>query len=383
MKTATLILALALVPAIAAGAAAALCKDCAGMMFTMDIGKCQACGEAKTTSGAHKLCPACSRKLNQCEHCRKLLAAAPADAPKPETKPPAPRADTPKAIATLGAERAKALKGDLGSFIMTVIYHGDQDKPFYGLTLSTRGLRRAATYQFDIATVIDEGTAAKIIDRLAETNVLGRAEDISSPRDGERAAPAGPCYVVCVSGARRSFECDLGWGKELEPRLLGLRALLSGESLKNMDTLLTRLGVKAESPAPARLKTVRENIKDFTLRLDYSGPEDKPFYRLTLTTLSVDVKAAPFHSFVVIDEKQALALVAHIEADGFFNTALDKVNVDPNAPCYILRLKAGSLALEENLGWGESLVKRLRFLKAVLDGPAAEGLDRLLARIGG
>lgn len=54
-------------------ARAELCGKCKDMMFTADIGRCAECGGG-TSSGALKLCKACSAKLKQCEHCRASLA---------------------------------------------------------------------------------------------------------------------------------------------------------------------------------------------------------------------------------------------------------------------------------------------------------------------
>jgi hypothetical protein len=68
---------------LATGAARAeLCPRCRKKNFIMSIGKCVECG-SHTTSGAHKLCPKCSRKLGQCEHCRAKLAGG----SRPQKKP--------------------------------------------------------------------------------------------------------------------------------------------------------------------------------------------------------------------------------------------------------------------------------------------------------
>lgn len=50
-----------------------LCVKCKDGMYTADIGTCAVCG-GTTSSGAFKLCKACSTKLHQCEHCRAALA---------------------------------------------------------------------------------------------------------------------------------------------------------------------------------------------------------------------------------------------------------------------------------------------------------------------
>ena len=50
-----------------------LCVKCKDGMYTADIGTCAGCG-GTTSSGAFKLCKACSAKLHQCEHCRAAMA---------------------------------------------------------------------------------------------------------------------------------------------------------------------------------------------------------------------------------------------------------------------------------------------------------------------
>ncbi len=54
-------------------ARAALCGKCRDMMFTESEGRCIECG-SPTSSGALKLCPKCSTKRHQCEHCLAKLA---------------------------------------------------------------------------------------------------------------------------------------------------------------------------------------------------------------------------------------------------------------------------------------------------------------------
>ena len=66
---------------------AALCAKCRDLMFTESQGKCIDCG-GPTGSGALQLCPACSAKRHQCEHCLAKLTAAEERAveAKPEEK---------------------------------------------------------------------------------------------------------------------------------------------------------------------------------------------------------------------------------------------------------------------------------------------------------
>jgi len=57
---------------VVGSATAELCKKCSGRMYIMSVGQCAECG-GHTSSGAHKLCKACSKKLGECEHCRAKL----------------------------------------------------------------------------------------------------------------------------------------------------------------------------------------------------------------------------------------------------------------------------------------------------------------------
>jgi len=71
---------------------AALCGKCRDLMFIESEGKCSVCG-GPTASGALQLCPKCSAKRHQCEHC--LAATTGKDETAAESKPAEPAADRP------------------------------------------------------------------------------------------------------------------------------------------------------------------------------------------------------------------------------------------------------------------------------------------------
>lgn len=164
-------------------------------------------------------------------------SAAKGDVPDAGAKP---HAGEDEAIAKLGKERAEKLKEDLPGFVLELRYVGEQDKPFYGMTVSVKPMLRDGVRTFWEEAIIDPATAKKIVESLAESGVLGRAEDTSMRRK-ERPEPAGPCYVMSISGAGMTFEADLGWGKPLALELFRLRGLLGGEAGRKMDILLVRL----------------------------------------------------------------------------------------------------------------------------------------------
>ena len=76
MKALTVFAAALALSISAACAQAELCPACKGKTYTTDIGKCQVCG-GNTSSKMFKLCPACSAKLKQCEHCGGPLTPRP------------------------------------------------------------------------------------------------------------------------------------------------------------------------------------------------------------------------------------------------------------------------------------------------------------------
>jgi len=51
---------------------ATLCEKCRELMFITNIGTCVDCG-GQTSSGAHKLCRICSKRIGECQHCRVKL----------------------------------------------------------------------------------------------------------------------------------------------------------------------------------------------------------------------------------------------------------------------------------------------------------------------
>jgi inhibitor of cysteine peptidase len=99
---------------------AAVCGKCRDLMFIESQGKCIDCG-GPTTSGALQLCPKCSAKRHQCEHCLARLSekdeAAVETAPLgPSLPDPAPRngADDARPIAPAAPGNADSGPHDNG-----------------------------------------------------------------------------------------------------------------------------------------------------------------------------------------------------------------------------------------------------------------------------
>ena len=126
--------------------------------------------------------------------------------------------------------RAKELKAGIKTFRLQLNYNGDEDKPFYRLTLRVGAVEQSGPFQRLVS--ITEEQAGKIIDQLAGDGFLARAADKQ-----KRPQPTMPGYTRTVG----NFTEDLGWGLPMLKRLDGLRKVLEGDAAKEMDLLLGRL----------------------------------------------------------------------------------------------------------------------------------------------
>jgi len=153
----------------------------------------------------------------------------------------------------------------------------------------------------------------------------------------------------------------------------------------------------ADRPATAlgrkREQDLKAGLAAFRLDLKYFGPQDKPFYQLTLSTQPVPQLASdPFHPLLVIDRAQAEKIVALLAGDGYLDRAVDELSQDitlraPQGPTYYLNVQAQedgiiSVQMHEDLGWLPKLFDRLDALKKVLDPKPAAALDTLITRLG-
>lgn len=141
------------------------------------------------------------------------------------------------------AARAKVLKEQIKSFRLNLQYHGEQDKPYYGLLLSVPALQVRRSNPVYPHVKISEAEASKIIEHLATEGFLNQAIDDASGM--KLPAPPMPCYTMNVScggeAHRHEFYGVLGWGLPMLKRLDGLRIVLDGDAAKQLDVLLGRL----------------------------------------------------------------------------------------------------------------------------------------------
>ncbi|MEQ8785714.1 MAG: hypothetical protein RIC55_05425 [Pirellulaceae bacterium] len=165
---------------------------------------------------------------------------------------PADDAATPQETSRLVARRAETLKQSVASFRLTLRYHGEQGKPFYGVTLSVPAVAATGDNPFDRVTRIDQAQALRLIDALAEQGFL---EDASPLAEGD-APPAKfvSGYGLLVATDDLVLHDELGWDLAMLAKIDALRKVLRGEPAKDMDLLLARLsGLRAAWEAAAKV----------------------------------------------------------------------------------------------------------------------------------
>lgn len=136
-------------------------------------------------------------------------------------------------------KRATDLKANIEQFSLRLSYHGDQDKPFYNLSLTMTAPPVDDDVFFGRVQLTKE-QAGKVVGFLLADGFLERAHD---PRVAEEVERRLPCYSLTV-GSLPSGEVlyeNLGWAPQMFQRLDGLRMVLDGNAAKAMDLLLGRL----------------------------------------------------------------------------------------------------------------------------------------------
>jgi len=137
--------------------------------------------------------------------------------------------------------------------------------------------------------------------------------------------------------------------------------------------------------ANKRAKAMKANRRRFSLKLQYHGEQDKPFYRLAVSVPVVERRrSSPFERIVQVNEAGAIKLIDHLARDGFFDRSHSPGKLEKlPQPCYLLTVNAGDLNLTENMGWSLPMIHRLDALRNVLPSNGKKDMDLLLARLSG
>ena len=147
-------------------------------------------------------------------------------------------------------------------------------------------------------------------------------------------------------------------------------------------------GGKALSPKAARLaKLFKDNVTRFSLDVRYFGPQDKPYYQLTLRVPILKDRRSAFWPAAQLLPTAARKVIDHLAADGFFDRARDITLASvamPKGPAYVLLVSGpGGQQFYEPIGWDLKMLARLDALAKVLDGDAAKKMALLLGRLSG
>jgi hypothetical protein len=156
-----------------------------------------------------------------------------------------------------------------------------------------------------------------------------------------------------------------------------------------------KAAVAGEKPAAdsgkERAEKLKVDLDSFALGLRYYGPQDKPFYILTLSVQAIPRrKSTPFMLDAVIDKETASKIIDRLldagilaRADEVPRNRLDRLRKAPDGPCYVLTVEGNKLELEDNLGWGPDLAKQLLALRVLVKDDAAKQMDVFLGRLSG
>lgn len=157
-----------------------------------------------------------------------------------------PRGEAPEGKLPAAAGRAKQLKANIDSFMLTLArYSGEQPPgpPSQSLVLHvpTNGFKHARAVQ------IDKRQAEQIIDHLAAEGFLNSFHDMQEWKFIE--TPRGPHYTLSVQAGDAHFAQYLSWNRSMLSRLQALRKVLRGDAAEAMDQLLA-LPAPAEKGSP-------------------------------------------------------------------------------------------------------------------------------------
>jgi beta-lactamase regulating signal transducer with metallopeptidase domain len=146
--------------------------------------------------------------------------------------------------------------------------------------------------------------------------------------------------------------------------------------------------------AAGRAAKLLGDLKTFTLQLNYSGQQEKPYYHLLLSVPPLPGKDRdnPFYRQARVTEQQARVVIEYLVKDGYFDVALDgHRNASPARPTesyYSLDLRVENdgnpVGFEEWLPLAKPLLyQRLDGLRGALEGDAAKDMDLLIGRLAG
>ncbi|MDP6635790.1 MAG: protease inhibitor I42 family protein [Phycisphaerae bacterium] len=343
MKRLVLIIALGVLGAVAAEVSADLCAKCSKQPRQGAIAKCGKCPGPVLGKG-YKICRKCSAKQRQCQKCLTRISIKPAPTKRPVV-------DTPANVIVLSEQ-------DNGRTIT----------PRLGQRIIVRLAGNPTTdHSWSVSPI--KGGSVRQISRLS----------YGPPGPGAMDG-AGGVYTASFKGVRN--------GRSVLTMVYKRSRDRKAKPVKTFTVTIAVGGVKALSPKTARLaRLLKEDIAKFTLDIRYSGPQDKPFYQLTLRVPIVKDKRSAFQPAAQLSQAAAKKIIDHLAADGFFDRATETTLASvlmPKGPAYSMFVSgAKGRQFYEPIGWDLKMLARLDALAKTLDGDPARKMALLLGRLSG
>lgn len=150
-------------------------------------------------------------------------------------------------------ERAERLKSAIQSFRLHLTYRGSVANHYQNVNIIQGDSKAESASRFDTWVMEPQPQLIKIIDYLAGEGFLDRAEEVTEARP--KVGPENR-YTLTVSmdsgpGQQYRLHDDMGWGRQLLPRIEALRALTTGGAVRVMGDMLEVLRKEFVAPLPA------------------------------------------------------------------------------------------------------------------------------------
>lgn len=149
----------------------------------------------------------------------------------------------------------------------------------------------------------------------------------------------------------------------------------------------SKLGVTQKRKATQRaVASLQRHLSDFRIRLEYHGPRPESHPSVWLGVPAVPKPLADRYIALRISKGEAETIIEHLAESGFLwrgITNREKSIRLPDGPYYTWYVEAKRCdTYFEHLPVGEELVQRLKNLRSVLDGDAAQAVGKILTSLG-
>jgi len=133
---------------------------------------------------------------------------------------------------------------------------------------------------------------------------------------------------------------------------------------------------------PSPLVALPPDISDYSVRIAWHGPEDKPFYKALLVSPSqaASITKEPFWNYAVISSEEFIRLFGAAASQP--GHPLVPGPYRPDGPEYYVEIKADGRTYHSSLGFDEATGTALRQVAAALEPDHRQPIQNILARIG-